>query len=230
MKLVQFTLYEIFGYVFPGATAMAGVFLIYWALLLPDNQDWNDLSKGGWIAIFMVAYIFGHFVQAITNLPLKKKDYQPEHCFFTQDPTIPSAIKSVLNERAREAAGLGQGEQLTAKIIYDIADHTVLQYGKTDTRDTYIYREGFYRGMTMGLLLFAIGCFVHMIDSASSIRVFGVIIDITRWQLFLNGSIAVVMMFLSFGRYKRFANYRVKYALYSFLITSSYKKKEGNND
>lgn len=239
MTLVQLTLYEIFGYVFPGATALAGVCLLYWTFVLPANQDWSTLSSGGWAALLAIAYVFGHFVQASANCALKWFHRQPESRVFNQD--IPAAIRSVLADRAlkavgleqenlltdqtvRQRVGLEQGARLSAEVIYDIADHAVLQRGKTETRDVYVYREGFYRGMTLGLLLFAIGCigfavgFGRMTAPPASLAVLGVIITMTPLTLATTGLIALAMTYLSLERYWHFSRYRVKYAFYSFIV------------
>jgi hypothetical protein len=197
---------------------MAGVYLLYWTFLLPAHQDWNALSPAGWTALLAIAYVFGHFVQAIANLFLKWKKWRPECSVLNDESVVPPAIKRMLTDRASKVVGAAQAAALKPGVIYDIADHTVLQRGRTETRDLYVYREGYYRGMTLGLPLLAIGCFGRMLVGTPLLDVFGVSVAMTRATLFWTGIIALLMMSLYYTRYKRFASYRVRYAFYSFLV------------
>lgn len=217
MKFVELTLYEVFGYVFPGGTAMAGGYLLYWTFLFPGKQEWNAMSLGGWAALLVAAYVCGHLAQAVTNHITKWLGLLPENEVFCKKSGIPTAVRLSLEDKARKTAGLSADEQLTPLVLYDIADHTVIQLGKTEIREIYVYREGFYRGMAFGLFLLAIGCLVKMVTPVDSFSVFGVSLILTKWTLSWTGLIALLAAYLSFGRYQRFATYRVKYAFYSFL-------------
>lgn len=169
--------------------------------------------------LLAAAYIFGHFIQAIANSVYSRNRWRPEN---TIDSVIPAEIRAVLNDAACSVAGLDRTQQLSGPLIYDIADHFVLQHGKVAERDVYVYREGFYRGMTVGLLLLAVGCFCRMVAPAS-LQVLGVVITIAAWPLFWIGLAALSVLALFVKRYFRFANYRVKYALYSFLALETRK-------
>lgn len=221
MQLAQFTLYEILGYVFPGTAGMVGIYLLYWRFHLPADQDWTGLSSWGWVAFLAVAYVFGHFVQAIANLFLRRRAWRPEYRTFKAH--LPEVVRSTLTRKAWGALGTKEEGPLDPEVIYDIADHDVLQHGKTETRDLYVYREGFYRGMTTGLLLLAVGCLFRMGGTSASLSIFGTHLTLARSALLLAGITAGAMAVFSFLRYLRFARYRVKYAYYSFLVKGDNK-------
>ena len=71
MKDIQVTLYDVFGYLFPGAIFVAALFLAYWTAFLPPHQDLTKITGAGWVFMLMVAYVSGHFVQALANLVVR---------------------------------------------------------------------------------------------------------------------------------------------------------------
>ncbi len=218
MQLVQLTLYEVFGYAFPGAAGAAGIYLLYWRFFLPADQDWTGLSSGGWVVIIAVAYVFGHFLQAVSNIFLRKRAWRPEYRTFYNNSHLPEVFRPVLTKKACQAIGLKSEERLEPEVIYDITDHEVLQRAKTEARDIYVYREGFYRGMTLGLLFLGVGSFFRTGGPRASLAVFGAHLALAPSALLWTGTIALAMAVFSFFRYVRFARYRVKYAFYTFLI------------
>jgi len=218
MQLVNFTLYEVFGYVLPGAFGLAGVYLLYWPFFLAPDQDWTGISAAGWTGILAVAYVFGHFLQAVMNLLLKEVSWRPERRIFDDHEQVPANVRSTLEKRVREALGLTGNGILKPKTIYHVAEHHVLQHGKTEARDVYQYREGFYRGMAPALLLLGIGCVVRLHGPEGSLRVVGMQLYFTIPALLCGGVLAVGIAIFSFLRYLRFAGYRVRYAYYSYLV------------
>jgi hypothetical protein len=239
MKLLPVTMYEILGYIFPGTFGSAGVYLIFWTFLLMPDQDWTASSERWWGVLLVVVYVFGHFLQAIMNQILAMVNaWQPE-CRAFNDLT--EEMQSVLQKEVREAVGVeaqpvdgkqseGKKPSWDPKLFYDIADHYVLQHGKTETRDVYVYREGFYRGMTPGLLLFGLGCLFRMHGTRASLNVSGTLLVLQPWVLFWTGVIAIATAAWSFERFRRFAGYKINYAFYSFLIgiVASRKAKVGS--
>lgn len=215
MTLVQFSLYEIFGYIFPGAIGVAGMFLIYWRLFLPPNLVLVGLTSGWWWLLLGIIYFFGHILQAIANLALSWKSWHPEAHFFKEN-LFPESLRGLLEKKACAAIGLSGENQLTPELIYEISDHYVLQNGKTEVREIYVYREGFYRGMAAGLFFLSGGLLFHA-SGTSSLNVGGFYIALNLSGIAFLSSTSVVMAILSIHRYFRFANYRVKYALYSML-------------
>ena len=141
----------------------------------------------------MVAYVFGHFLQAASNIFFRKRAWRPEYRVFNNASLLPQALQSALTKKARQAVGLRAEEPLEPEVIYDIADHYVLQQSKTEARDIYVYREGFYRGMTWGLLLFGIGNFFRAVRAGACLEVFGAHLTLGPATLVWAGLIAVVL-------------------------------------
>ncbi len=143
MKDIQVTLYDVFGYIFPGATFLAAMFLGYWTAFLPLDQDLTKLTGAGWIFVLMVAYVSGHLVQALANLVARLR---PSNVDLVLDPstgTIPTEVVQAAHARARALIGSPQDVNLAAQTVFEICDHYVQKEGETATRDMYVYRKGF---------------------------------------------------------------------------------------
>jgi hypothetical protein len=217
MKTVEFTLYEILGYIFPGAVTMLGIYLLLWKFMLVPEQNWDIMSGWGWTALLAIAYVFGHSVQAVTNLITR----------FVKPPSLRSQFSdelwSTVKARAKESVGVSPAASLSNEDdrVFDIADHVLMQRGKTEMRDIYIYREGFYRGMTFALFVLACGCLVHILHSGIRLTAFGLALNLARSALVSIGIAVLMMAYLYFNRYLRFLQYHRNYVIYSFLAISA---------
>lgn len=224
MKFISLTLYDFFAYLIPGATFAAGAFLIYWRLL-PVYDDWNQMSPIGWITLLAIFYILGHSIQAVANATLTKT-WHPELEVLKKmsedlDEDIKTLRRRILGVKCTHTVNSGE-----AKVICRIADHAVLQYGKTDARDVYVYREGYYRAMSLSLPVLALGCLLRASPPPSEpICLFGLEIVFDSPFLLMLGAFSLVATLLHWGRYKRFAKYRIRYALYSCFLMISGKFK-----
>lgn len=227
MKELQVSLYDVFGYVAPGIIAFLGMYLIWWRLVIPSHLDWSTVSSAGWAAILLVSYVLGHAIQALANLLVK-----PLNIGATEDNEL-DAIKTKSQQlhdsiaiKACRVTNLSDDTKLPPSVLYEIADSYLMQYGKTETRDIYVYREGFYRGLMVSLLVFVLGALCAMTGPDLTVKIF----DTTLWCTSgLFGTMAVTAIgisFLSFQRFKRFSTYRVRNALFSFLIVEKSQKKD----
>lgn len=217
MKDMQITLYDIFGYLGPGVIAFAGIYLAVWGLILDNTQDWSKLTTAGWIAILVVAYLIGHVVQALSNTITKIIRINPEVRILGDAQAVTPEILALVNERACRILGLQNDTSLTLKVLYDVVDHYLLQHGKTESREIYVYREGFYRGLSVALLVFALGSFFRTIGSNGNLEIFGISISITRKVLVTCTIFSTIMAALAIYRFNRFSYYRVKNSIYSFI-------------
>jgi hypothetical protein len=84
------------------------------------------------------------------------------------------------------------------------------QSGNTSTRDIYLYREGFYRGTTITLLVLAIGLLVYSLARTAG-REFVVLC------LCILLCVGVSLAFAA--RYRRFVRYRMASCLWGALVT-----------
>jgi len=217
MKSVEITLYDIFGYFIPGCVALVALYLIAWRLVLPEAIDLSNVSALGWAIVAGTAYVVGHALQAFSNLFYRIFWANPEQRLLADAFVAPAHLLKVAQNAGKRVAYLPENDDVDFKTLYDIMDHYVQQHGKTTSRDIYIYREGFYRGLSMGFLLLAIGSFLHIGGRQEMVSAFGVVITLSGPRMGFVGGLSIVMAFLFAFRYQRFIGYRVKNCLFSFL-------------
>lgn len=225
MKDIQVTLYDVFGYIFPGATFLAAMFLGYWTAFLPLDQDLTKLTGAGWIFVLMVAYVSGHLVQALANLVARLR---PSNVDLVLDPstgTIPTEVVQAAHARARALIGSPQDVNLAAQTVFEICDHYVQKEGETATRDMYVYRKGFYRGMAVALLSLAPALIARACLMGASINAFGIEHRFTVSQLLVLAIASSIFSLFFFQRYRRFGSYLVKNAVYGALVIESNNKE-----
>jgi len=206
MKDIEVTLYDIFGYVFPGAVFTAALYLLYWTIFPTSQLDLAGISGTGWTFLLMVAYVAGHLVQALTNLAFK-----------AQDGTFPAEVVSAAQKKARDLIKPSGTGDLAPKTIFEICDHYVMQEGETATRDVYVYRKGFYRGMSAALLLLALALVVRACVPGATIALFGAERQFTLPELLVLAAGAGLFGWAFYQRYRRFERYLNNYAVYSAL-------------
>lgn len=218
MKTIEITLYDIFGYLIPGCVAMVAIYLIAWRIvLLPAHQDWNSVSTLGWIVVAGVAYVIGHFLQALSNVLYHFGLKNPEQRILANEFVVPSNVLTIAHKAAQRVIGLSENDTVDMKTLYVIMDHYIQQHGKTESRDIYIYREGFYRGLSVGLFLLTIASLVHMTGGQTAVAAFGGTFTLTKSCMGFVAILSFIMALLGLARYWRFTIYRVKNCLFSFL-------------
>jgi uncharacterized protein YegP (UPF0339 family) len=192
------TLYDLFGYLIPGIVALSGIGLFFWAVLDPGLKPDGDLTAVVWTALFLIAYLLGHVVQAIANLTPRLK-YSLDETWH-DDPTA-GLFKGVI-EKKLGAKGLLPTDA-NQKQTYRMCDIVVTQKSATSEHELFTYREGFYRGMSVALTLLAIGLFARLVKGPATIT-----LDkdhtATRWMLFFYLAATLVAVYLYFQRFERF--------------------------
>lgn len=226
MKDIEVSLYELFGYVAPGALSFAGLYLIAWGLVLSPDQNWTPLTSGGWIVLLMLSYLLGHGVQAILNVASHRVPFLAEATLIGRiEVTRPQVMEAARN-KAHVVLGIPSDTPLDVAIVCEVADHFLQQKGKTETRDVYIYREGFYRGLAVALVVLAVGAILRTLNAPGELAAFGVSIPVDRPSLLTVAVLAIVMAALSTMRFLRFATYRIKNSLYGFVMIPQNEEKD----
>jgi uncharacterized protein YegP (UPF0339 family) len=194
-----FTLYDLFGYLTPGVIGLTGIGLFFWAVLDPGLKPDGDLKAVVWAALFLIAYLLGHVLQAISRyIPGLK--YSPEGSWWTDSTVGP--FRPVIEEKlsAKKLLPAGANQRQT----YRMCDVVVTQKAATSEHELFTYREGFYRGVSVGLILLAIGLFARLLKGPATIT-----LDkdhtATRWMLFFYFAAALVAAYLYFVRFERFS-------------------------
>jgi hypothetical protein len=105
--------------------------------------------------------------------------------------------------------------------LFRVCDEAVVRSGKLGDRDLFVYREGFYRGTSMGMLWLSIGILalaarLEYVSKVDSIKVGSM--EFTPSRLLFLAVIVAISAFLLWKRFWRFAHYRVTQALIASLL------------
>lgn len=241
MKELNITLYEIFGYVLPGAIATLAVSLFYYIFTVSGTEVvLPQMSKTFAALIGIIAYFSGHIVQTLGNIAyrnmykaedvlLETKDNEErlgwflslERCidskFFGNHNRLP---KDLLQSIAISLSDIYKiaPDAISGGTMYKLCDAYVLQNGNVSEREVYTYREGFYRGLSIScfMLVFATLCMCFLKPMTLIwINTFSIEIRLKDFLfVFLLASIGSILFYY---RYKRFYNYRIVIAVTSFV-------------
>jgi len=222
MNFAQITIYDIVGYFFPGVVSLFGVYLILCPYLMPLEHYWIVITLVKWCILGLSAYIAGHCIQGIANWldKLLRSTSGVDQILSARSgsvavKTATRHLSSIINVKE---------EEIKSQMLYEIMDSYVVQKGKTEIRDIYVYREGFYRGLCVAYVIVAIGILIRLL-SCHCYKVFGGRISLTNTLLycFLVPSVFAIVIF--YQRFRRFETYRINFALHSFLVLN--KNNEG---
>lgn len=241
MKELNITLYEIFGYVLPGAIATLAVSLFFYIFTVSGTEMvLPQMSKTFLALIVIVAYFSGHIVQTLGNMVYrnmyKAEDVlleinvseerlgwflSLERCvdskFFGNHNKLP---KDLLQSTAILLADIYKvaPEAISGGTMYKLCDAYVLQNGNVSEREIYTYREGFYRGLSISCFMLVVAtlcmCFLKPM-TLIWINTFTIEIDFKDFLfVFLLATSGTILFYY---RYKRFYNYRIAIAVTSFV-------------
>jgi uncharacterized protein YegP (UPF0339 family) len=207
---LRVTLYDLFGYLAPGLVALTGLGLFFWAVLDPGLKPDGDLKAVVWTVLLLIAYLLGHVVQAIAGYIPRLKFAIAENWW---GDSVAKAFKDIILKKLT-AKGLlpddADGPDLSEDAkresqaqTYRICDVVTVQKAGTSERELFTYREGFYRGMSVALLIVAVGLFARLIRGPATITLDK---DHTadRWMLFFFLVAVLVAAYLYFRRFLQF--------------------------
>ena len=213
---IRLPLYDIFGYLLPGIVAMLAATLLVWSIYLPAAPlTLLSLPKQVWLILTVLAYFAGHFVQALGNA-LSDSMVRPEEKIFGEhaDTNCKELVKEV-HAVVHKSLGISKIEPAW---VYRICDTTVLHCGTTSEREIYVYREGFYRGASVAFGLLAIALLVRCLIGHTSLLWNGALVTVPSSLLWILSIVTACGCALMVVRFRRFAQYRVKHALVSYLL------------
>jgi len=227
IKNIQFTLYEIFGYLLPGIILFVAISIFFWIfssrLTLPTlGQHKLEL----WI-LLLLSYFLGHIAQALGNkcegiLRLKANFFISR----SKRDKIPNFIIQKVTSKINQLFGIDlekeiKDEKDRNEWLYRICDEKVVQFGKTENRELYVYRKGFYRGSIISFFILFIALFflfLRMLVLRESINFCGSSPSISYTVIFFLALISLVGSFFFLHRCKRFFKHHVTHALLGFLL------------
>jgi hypothetical protein len=203
---LAFTIYDFLGYLVPGLGALIGVVVFDNALLHPKMQltiRWANSDIAILVLSLFCAYLLGHACQSLANLFWRNIE---SNILDSDKGSAPAALRCRAKEIAVEISG---DRSLSASWIFRILEEYVMQRCKPGLGEILVYREGFYRGTAVSLVILLVGFLARAVLSPGEIVVGTMAIDMERANSVLVCVLAIVGFFLFVRRYKRFAEYRV---------------------
>lgn len=215
---LKVTLYEICGFLLPGTVFLVGFVILFWSLFHPCIPlTLGGFTRDAWVFIILASYFLGHLAQALANCTIGRHP-QKEDLFLTQGraESIPDALLQRATSKIAEMFGVAP-EEVSREFLYRICDEIVAQGGNREDREIYQYREGFYRGLTIPLVMLGFSLFMRAAIKGASLNLSGVVWPIGRAELCTLALMSFAGSWLSFLRYRRFARYSVTQAVIGFL-------------
>lgn len=208
---VKFTIYEVLGYLFPGAVTAFGLAILFWSLFLPrvPFPMYKQLNIADWVLISLAAYVCGHFTQALGNL-----------LWYSAESHELAPGKSATADVARKSVAVMLGvepQSIEPKSLFGFCDEYMVQKGQIGDRDIFVYREGFYRGSTVALLLLSLAVAARLVAPYPSVKFADYIFFVSRPQLTVLLSVLLGSALLAYKRFMRFGAYRVNHAITAFV-------------
>jgi len=167
--------------------------------------------------VALACYVLGHVTQGIANLVVPRLGLGDAERLASR---LRPPVDAKLLDRARllVAARLGTGNDLPWLAVYRYCDQVVAQTGKTADRELYQYREGFYRGLAVALVILAVSTLAKLATGPQA-----ALIGTHQWAGgWAEWVVLVVFALLLAGvcwrRYVRFLDYRLSNAVLGFLV------------
>lgn len=209
----KFTLYEFFGYFFPGTVALSAVTLVDLVAFhhgAKPELGWM-LTKPGVVLGVGLSYLSGHAVQIIANAVLPKSNIRVLNS---------GKVKTTADLFARVKSKWPNKNASNEEIIR-ACEHEVIAAGPGAEWEIYVYRGGFYRGMAISLATVSAACLVTVSVPTYHIVIlqFGSSIPELTAVTISTASLAIGM----YVRSIRFADYRISLALCYHLLPSYIK-------
>lgn len=214
---IKFTLYEFLGYLLPGGLSAFAFSILFGTafyphLPFPVYLIQSDLAF--WAVIAVSAYACGHLTQALGNLLPSDAEARllPEN---SDCPVVRLARETTARMLSTEA------KSVTPKCLYGFCDEYVAQNGQAGDRDLYIYREGFYRGNTVALVLLVVSVLARLCVRNPALRFTRYTVFVTPLELIVVAAFLLWSSWLAYRRFKRFGDYRVRRAITAFVCVTS---------
>ena len=217
---LKISLYDLFGYFFPGA-----ILLIAITMTIP----WSAKADT-WAVLILAAYLAGHVVQAVANIifPSRRR-------IATDMKSVPKVIMDAVDD---ELEALLFKDSLPAKKpeLNDIlkpfdkfllCDTVLTQKGNIENRDIFVYREGFYKGLTVSFFIFFLGLAYWLPAQELLIKMGQKPVSLPFQVLLILQICALGVTVLFYKRYVRFSQYKTNEAFYGFLAHMRTLDKEG---
>jgi hypothetical protein len=226
MNDLKVTLYDVFGYLIPGAFFMLAICLVLWGIFADGSNgylqiDLRDIPVGVWWVGALVSYVMGHIVHALANILTPIFPRADASC-FADGRKIPPKVISTAKAKAESILGVPAIE-ITDDLLGKLCQHSIPQT-ENETYELFVYREGFYRGLVVAFAALGLALLIAVVMPAFAIQLKDRMAILSRAFVLTMAGISFVCMYLSLRRYRRFAEYRVLQMFFSFLLREAEKK------
>ena len=224
MSSLKFTVYEILGYIAPGVIGLGALALIVWTAFLSNHPlpiAPYSLSKEAIGLLVFAAYAIGHLIQGLCN-------FHPS----------PEKIAKKKNQHSTLLAGARAGleSQCGFSVVdYEIEDIVVLAQtsllntGKTDDFDVFLYREGFYRGSSAAYFVLTGAFLFRAARGHAALKFQGVTHSLGWPPLLFAAAVSLLFAYVFYRRYLRFGSHRLRHLL-SFACLPKISDKSAKTD
>ncbi len=213
-KDFQLSLYDFFGYFFPGLILTVSFLILSW----PGNQNIGEYMKFDaeyWVFLVAVSYLVGHALQGFANACLNGY-FEGDKYYDVGNKGIPDEIDKLIRTRIQRILGYAM-HKLERKWVYQVCDRATV--GEADgLRETYVYREGFYRGMFLATGVLAASFLIRCLMEVFTLPNLQDGWDIRALHLLLAAILSSFSVYFLYQRYLRFRGYRIHHALLGFLV------------
>jgi hypothetical protein len=228
-KDIKISLYDIFGFLLPGFILFIGLSLVI-GCFIDCGAPIAVRSRGVqfWLALAVLSYFFGHFSQALGNVYTDFKPFRVDKKDAFSELPMPfqDRIRTVLQDKY----GVDCSKEFDSRLIYLLVDESVLQLGNSTEREIFQYREGFYRGLAVSLLVLTVALGIRWFFAPMHLLWHDKDVQLSRALIAFLALIAGASSLLMHKRYMRFASIRVRHAFGAFLVIHGKKSKDEKNN
>lgn len=222
---VQLTLNQVFGYLLTGMVILAALLVLFWALFWPTVplRLPSNLPVLPVVGLLFLAYLVGHLGQAmgsiLENFP------KPKQIFEGRLPLCPQ-----LSQLFRVAVVRHYGElakSLTPRELYDLCDQALFNHGSQGEREILTYRESFYGGNSVALMLLALSLVLRLVRADTVIVLAYRRVELNEGELALAALLTGLGAWLAFRRYVRSCEYKFTSCFLRYLALLTDSEPEG---
>ncbi len=227
MKEIQITLYEIFGYLVPGFVFASAIGMGYWTLFETNDLVLAKFDFPFWLIIAAVSYLAGHVAQSFANLFLK---WHPnsELCFRNGKAGVGDVLIEEAKKLTKEIIDPTYTGRISPGIVIEVCDAMIEHRGSPQTREVYLYREGFYRGMFMALLALAVALGARAFTQKSVFTFQKFTHLFAPAEMGTLAGVALIVSVMFYFRFRRFGKYLIAHKLASALVLRYLDKEKRN--
>jgi hypothetical protein len=212
------SLYDLFGYLFPGLVAATGLALLWHVVFattapIPLSPLTSPIVGS---SALVVAYLVGHLCHAIGNMfPTSLEDE-----LLKSGGQSSLGLLKAIDDRLSKRHGV-VASTLRPVEKYGILDEEGMFQGERGDRDVYIYREGFYRGMVVASAILLCVVVFHLRLDRTCFSLGTSTTCLSGWEFFGIGVLSAAYAWASLARTRRFARYRVERAAFRWLAATA---------